>query len=160
MLLVSLSFYSNLFIFLGLTSSTLSLYFLCFYFWKKKNPFFVIFNYGSTLCSLILCVDTQYWGIFYFNLELTLLIIPIQIIFFFIIIYFFYLLAKIKIFSQGMNLWAKKRFIVKYGAIQAYGKKRLDQFWNDDEVDILSSNNSGKTKEELIELQKDKGRKK
>lgn len=118
----------------------------------------MIFNYGTTLCSLISCIDTQYWGIFYFNLGLTLLIIPIQFIFFFIIIYFFYLLAKIKIFSQGMNLWAKKKFIVKYGAIQAYGNKRLNQFWNDDELDILSSNNSGETKEELIELRKEKKR--
>ncbi len=157
MFLVSLSYYSNLFIFLGLTSSTLILYFLCFYYWKIKNPYFIIFNYGSTLCSLILCVDTQYWGIFYFNLDLTFLVIPIQFMIFFIIIYLIYLSTLTKII--GVSSFAKKRFITHYGGIQAFGKKRLDQFWHDNAVDIVYPNNSGESKKESIELQRKKEKK-
>ncbi len=143
----SFSNYSNFLLSLVLISSSSIIYFLCFYYWIMKNPYFIIFNYGSTICSLIICVDTIGVGIFYFAVY-QIMILPL-------IIYFIYLIVKIKVFSQGMDLWAKKKFTVKYGAIQAYGKKRLDQFWHDD-VDILSSNNSGDTNEELITLQREK----
>jgi hypothetical protein len=48
---------------------------------------------------------------------------------------------------------AKKVFIQRYGGFQGYGKERLDQFWHDTAVDMVSPNNSGETKEELIKVQ-------
>ena len=44
-------------------------------------------------------------------------------------------------------------FVKKYGGIQAFGKERLDQFWHDDAVDIVSPNKSDETIEELIKVQ-------
>lgn len=150
MFLVSLSNFSNTFIFLVLTSSTLILYSLFFYYWKIKNPYFIIFNYGSTFCSLLSFLDIYTWGIFYSNLQLNFLILPIQIIFFFLIIYFIFLLIQIK--TMGVSSLAKKRFVTKYGGIQAYGKERLDQFWHDGAVDNVSPNLGG-PKEDLIKFQ-------
>ena len=153
MFLVSLSNYPNFFIILVLSSLTITLYFLFLYYWKIKNPYFIIFNYGSSICSILSYLDIYTWGIFYSDLQLYFIIIPAQIFFAFIIIYFIYLLTQLK--TIGVTSLAEKVFVKKYGGMQAFGKERLDQFWHDTAVDIVSPNNSGKPKEEIIKVKEE-----
>ena len=152
MLYASLSFINIVPFILTLTLLSLILYALFLYYWKIGNKFFIIFNYGSTICALILYVDLQKWGSSYFALDFFHFILTFlsQFLLFPIIIYFIYLLTLIK--TLGTSTKSRKIFIARYGGFQAYGQQRINQMWLDDAVDILNPPPPGTTFEEFTKF--------
>lgn len=155
MLSASLSFINVIAFLITLALLSSILYALFLYYWKIRNNFFIIFNYGSTICTLLLYLDLNKWGSLYSDLYL--IIIILQFLIFFIIIYFIYLLSLIK--TLGTSNISRKIFITRYGSFQGYGQQRINQMWHDDAVDILNPRFPGTTFEEVAKFQDEQKKK-
>lgn len=153
---LSLSFINLLAFLITLTLLSSILFALFLYYWKIRNKYFIIFNYGSTICTLLLYLDGK-WAFLYFYSNLYLIIIIFQFLFLFVIIYFIYLLSLIKTF--GTSTISRKTFITRYGGFQGYGQQRINQMWQDDAVDILNPPLPGKTFEEVAKLRDEQKKK-
>ncbi len=104
------------------------LYTIFLYYWKIRNQFFIIFNYGSTICTLIIYADAILWSLMFMFVSF------IQILLIFILIYFIYLLTSIKNF--GKISISRKKFIARYG-FQGHKPQKVNQMWQDDAVDTF-----------------------
>lgn len=154
MLSASLSFINLIAFLITLTLLSSILFALFLYYWKIRNKYFIIFNYGSTICTLLLYLDGK-WGSLYSDLYL--IIIIFQFLIFFVIIYFIYLLSLIK--TLGTSTISRKIFITRYGGFQGYGQQRINQMWQDDAVDILNPPLPGKTFEEVAKFRDEQKKK-
>ncbi len=128
MFVAGLDYFSVIPICIALTGISLMLYVLFFYYWKIRNQFFIIFNYGSTICTLIIFADFILWSLMFMFVSF------VQILSIFILIYFIYLLTLIKNFGTGSV--SRKKFIVRYGK-QGHNPQKVDQMWQDDSIDTF-----------------------
>ena len=159
MLYASLSFINVIPFFITLAFLSWIFYALFLYYWKIRNQFFIIFNYGSTICTLILYIDLQKWGSFYFALDffLFILLFLFQFLLFPVIIYFIYLCSIIR--TSGISSISRKIFIARYGGVQGYGQRRINQMWHDDAVDILNPSSPRTTFEEVTKFRDEQKKK-
>ena len=139
MFLASLDFFNTVAICISLIGISSMLYVIFFYYWKIKKQFFIVFNYGSTICSLIIYAEVILWSLMF------LIVSPIQILLIFILIYFIYLLTLIKNF--GTSSISRKKFIARYG-FQMHKPQKVNQMWQDDAVDTFKPIAHRKTFEE------------
>lgn len=128
MFVASLDFFNTVAICIALTGISSMLYVIFFYYWKIRNQFFIIFNYGSTFCTLIIHAEIILWSLMFQFVS------PIQILSIFILFYFIYLLTLIKNF--GTSSISRKIFIARYG-FQMHKPQKVNQMWQDDAVDIF-----------------------
>lgn len=128
MVVTSLDFLTTLALSIALTGISLMLYVTFIYYWKTGNQFFIIFNYGSTICALIIFADAILWSLMFMFVSF------IQILSIFIIIYFIYLLTLVK--NLGQISISRKTFIARYG-FQGHKPQKVEQMWQDDSVDTF-----------------------
>lgn len=145
MFITSLDFFTTLAIGIALAGISLMLYIIFFYYWKIRSQFYIVFNYGSTICSLIILFDFIFMNLF----NLFFFIAPP----FYLIYYFIYLLTLIKNFG-GISI-SRKKFIAKY-VFQGYGPKKVDQMWHDDSVDTFKPMAPRTTFEEEAKFKKER----
>ena len=152
MFLASLSIINYIVFLISLLLLSSTLYAIFLYYLKIRNHFFIIFNYGSTICTLFLYLDFGNWSYIYYTSDFFIFISIALPYFFFlpIIIYFIYLLTLIK--TSGTSTISRKLFIAKYGGSQAYGQERINEMWQDDAVDVFNSKSPGTTFDNVAKL--------
>ena len=143
MFVASLDFFNTVAFCIALTGISSMLYVIFFYYWKIRNQFFIIFNYGSTICTLIIHANNILWSLMFTFVS------PIQILAIFILIYFIYLLTLIKNF--GTSSISRKRFSARYG-FHGYNPQKVDKMWQDDSVDTFKPTAHRTTFEEQAKI--------
>jgi len=117
----------------GLAIGFLSVLFVGIFFtYFIKNPFYLFFCVGLLICGGVLIMPI-----------LLLLVLDIlnefssNILFLFpLIVELLYIFNLVK--GTGMSSVAKKVFIGKFGGFMAFGGKKINKFWHDEDPEIRS----------------------
>ena len=107
----SFGFINDMIFFIPLTLLSWLFYVLFLYYWKIRNQFFIIFNYGSTICTLILLLSYKGWVMSYFGYNFIEFGAIVEYLSIPIIIYFIYLLSSIK--TLGTSTKSSRKFFTE-----------------------------------------------